>query len=736
MDVNDLNLSKNRLERFLLRKRGGRSVPTTIEPLVILPENKLKEKGSLTPFKYALKYAHLDMERWSENQQRKQQQEQQTRKRKNSFNKENAPNLSDEHINKLARKQRGSRFTSNSSLTSGQKFVIKPYIDNNNNDNENYKQSQIKESFSFKRQPMSDKTRNNDNNNNDTLRQSSPSIQSNYSAPGSTRSNRSAIKPYVDKKLQQQRRSSSSPKRQTVEEKSSNNDDNRSNNNESNNTQQQTSISVQSARSVADSMHSNQSESTRPSITENRFVSKPPIDDIDHNSLKQQQEHMMDDKAIIDKNTVHENLSLAHSTRDSIHSKTSAVDGATEQSLSADLINERHSQKLASQIDENNNDKSGTDKKDSLDNIVQEEENHPALPTSSNQKIEKSNNNDTIMDKGNVEEAPVALQKDDILDDLTEFEIEYDYGDDGGVFVGQEQQPQQQQDRSASPVVPVSQFQKQQQQQVNNRMESFRMDNDDNDRDNLDITQGEHFEFLPLTRLPKSRQEQRRAGTIIANECDISKLVYNMPINPTQEEMETVQQKIFNSFIKTAKISKVKPIIELFKELGTVAMNCANEVPTQNDYQHGAVDMLAEVLRKKLHDHAEIFRKLDDLRFKGKRIKLTHDHAEKRLLNTTSNRRKLNDEINEMRKRCEKLRAEREINTNIIKFFDRINNPIPKTPDDDLHEEVDVLKTANKEQQTKYDVRPEEINVSQYTTDGHKADKTDVSETNIETIGD
>ena len=47
------------------------------------------------------------MERWPENQQ--QQQQQQTRKRKDSFNKENTPNLSDEHIDKLARKQRSSR---------------------------------------------------------------------------------------------------------------------------------------------------------------------------------------------------------------------------------------------------------------------------------------------------------------------------------------------------------------------------------------------------------------------------------------------------------------------------------------------------------------------------------------------------------------------------------------------------------------------------------------------------
>ena len=49
------------------------------------------------------------MERWPENQQQKQQQQQQTRKRKDSLDKENTPNLSDEHIDKLARKQRGSR---------------------------------------------------------------------------------------------------------------------------------------------------------------------------------------------------------------------------------------------------------------------------------------------------------------------------------------------------------------------------------------------------------------------------------------------------------------------------------------------------------------------------------------------------------------------------------------------------------------------------------------------------
>ena len=77
-----------------------------------------------------------------------------------------------------------------------------------------------------------------------------------------------------------------------------------------------------------------------------------------------------------------------------------------------------------------------------------------------------------------------------------------------------------------------------------------------------------------------------------------------------------------------------------------------------------------------------------------------------------------------------------QIDTNIIKFFDRLNSPIPEMPDDVSYEEINVIKIANEEQHTKGDVRPEEINVSQYTTDGHEADNADVSETSIKTIGD
>ena len=450
-------------------------------------------------------------------------------------------------------------------------------MDNSNNNSENAKQLQTEKSSSFKRQPMSNKTINN-NNDNDTLRQRSPSIQSNHSAAGSARSYRSAIKPYVDKDLQsleeqqqQQRQRSSSPKKQVVEEKSLNN----------NNTQRESSISVPSARSVANSSRSNQSGSAHPSSTEKHTVAKSSIDAIHENPSGEQQQYTTNDKTIMNKTAVHENLLPAHSSEGSLDAKTPApVAAPKEQYLSVDLVNAKDSEKASSQMEENTNDNMGANEKDSVNDKMQEDR-PSSLPTPSNQKLEKSINNDIITENGKVSELSSAQQQTDhIRDDLTDFEIEYDYGDDGGVFVGQEEEQQQQRQRQEDHAVssaPASESQKQR-QRVNKEMEFSHTDYNDDDQNNMDIAHEEQLELVPLSRLPISRQEQRRAGTVIASEFNTSKLVYNMSVNPTQEEIETVQQGIINSFTRTTKNSKVKPMVELLKELGTIAMNCTNEV--------------------------------------------------------------------------------------------------------------------------------------------------------------
>ena len=425
---------------------------------------------------------------------------------------------------------------------------------------------------------MGDKTSNN-NNNSDILRQRSPSIQSNPSAAGSARSYRSAIKPYVDKDLQQQeeqqRRRSSSPEKQVVEEKTLNN----------NNTQQESSISVRSARSVADSIRSNQSASARPSSTEKHSIAKSSIGAIHENPSEEQQQYTTNDKTIIDKVAVQENLPRLHSSKDSLHSKASEAAAAAaaaaapkEQSSSVDFVNSKDSEKMSSQMEENTNDKVGTNEKDEIDNNKMKEDHHSLLPTPSNQKLEKSINNDIIPENGNVPEASIAQRTDHIRDDLTDFEIEYDYGDDGGVFVDQEEQQQQRQENLAASSASISESQKQQGQRRNKEMEYSHTDYNDDDQNNMDQAQEEQLELVPLSRLPLSRQEQRRAGTVIASEFNTSKLVYNMSVSPTQEEIEIVQQEVINSFTRTARNSKVKPMVELLKELGTIAMNCTNEV--------------------------------------------------------------------------------------------------------------------------------------------------------------
>ncbi|KAI8142570.1 hypothetical protein BJV82DRAFT_615305 [Fennellomyces sp. T-0311] len=145
------NLSRSRLQRFLERKRGVRPVPS-VDRMVFLPVEEFERRQ--LERQQPERAPTLSFESVGSASPPLTPVRDQKRKLRESFvDMENSIKLSEEHVKKMARIQRGLRAAPAPYPTTG-KFVIKPYVDPPSRQSS----SSVTGSTSSRRQPLGDKT--------------------------------------------------------------------------------------------------------------------------------------------------------------------------------------------------------------------------------------------------------------------------------------------------------------------------------------------------------------------------------------------------------------------------------------------------------------------------------------------------------------------------------------------------------------------------------------------------
>ncbi|KAI9271826.1 hypothetical protein BDA99DRAFT_557038 [Phascolomyces articulosus] len=592
----NLNLSKSRYERFLSRRRGDRPVHA-IDPLVFLSEEEYLKKRNTTSLD-----SRLDIL-------------QKTRKRKESLQDgENVLGLSDEHINKLARIQRGPRY--GLPPTSTEKFVIKPYVDQNDSNDS------IQQQTPPKRQVMNNRTMT-DNNSYHQNSPSNRSIQSHASSVAeSVRSNRSKTSrsilsitsgraPLSIRSLN----SNHSKRSKQMDEKSD------------------------GVKEIEKENVGAQEKSTTPPGKETvmeRFLVQSKVDHhtSDNQSIKAVIARVDPEKRDVDKNS--QTSSFKESTHD--NDKSSVSDPSTG-ALEKPGVNKSTSGSPNDNLPDNN---------------------QPITKVVSTGDLEEPEEDQTVQ----------GSPKDDIRDDVTDFEIEYDYGDEGGVFVGEEVQ----QDRGLTPsALPPSSLPLQDQYQES-------VSSLTHDHESRNTTPKDAEPTAKPGRLPASRQQIGRSGSVNHLEYLVSKLFADYTTQtPTDQELKIIRETIYNAIPIRPSNRKSKPLVETLKELGVVAMNCAGTIVVDDEYHRVVLDTLAQVVKQQFDYQAALCQKQEELRIKLGYIKVLQDRAQNRLLDAQIKRRKMAFESGELRKKCEELHTQNEINKDVISLFNKLKERASKS---------------------------------------------------------